>query len=140
MKIDKIPPETRDAKCRAILSTKSLISLIAQDLLPEYQGYFRKEIETFIEQGLDTKDKIIGLNNEDGITQKDIVFFMKNPIKDEKIGLIINLEMQVKAYSIAYYSMQEQRIEGNGKEGEHTYDLCGIYLLRLADNSNRKVL
>ena len=77
MKIDKMPPETRDAKCRAILSTKSLITLIAQDLLPEYQGYFRKEIETFIEQGLDTKDRIIGLNNENGITQKDIVFFMK---------------------------------------------------------------
>ena len=48
--------------------------------------------------------------------------------------------MQVKADSIAYYSMQEQLIEGNGKEEEHTYDLCGIYLLRLADNSNRKVL
>lgn len=116
---------------------------------------------------------------------------MKNPSKDEKIGLIINLEMQIRAdssyplmqraihniarmitgqkkvvfenddygkiakvysiwilpspgikkqNSIAYYSMQEELMEGEGKEEKSTYDLCGIYLLRLGDNSKRKVL
>lgn len=37
--------------------------------------------------------------NEDGITQKDIVFFMKNLAKDEKIGIIIHLGMQIRADS-----------------------------------------
>lgn len=61
MKEDKMPPETRDARCREILSTKSLITLMAQDLLPEYKNCTREEIYECIEQGLDTKEKIIGL-------------------------------------------------------------------------------
>ena len=93
MKVGKTN-ESRDHNARAILSTKSLITLIVKELIPEFKAYSREEIASFIEAGMATANKIMGINNEDGKTQRDIIFYMKDPQKDQPIGILINMEMQ----------------------------------------------
>ena len=90
-----------NASVRNVLSDKNYLSYLLQKFVGNFKGLNRDEIESLIGD-ITTNDeiyKVYGLSNEDssyldGVVKYDLLFTTRLPNSKDKIGMLINLELQ----------------------------------------------
>ena len=155
-----------DAMFKNVLSIKEFLAIIMKETIDEYKDEdLDKIIHEYIEGHVPIDDKlvhpkILGANNEiimdDKKTAFDIKFYARLPKSEDRIGIVINIEIQSDFYPgyhimnrAHYYNARNISVQFETFMDEYQYDnlrkVVGIWLMLnppqyMSDGINRYVM